>query len=295
MRTLRWILRFLTGLLAGFLFSLVIIWLIQFNNPHVEVPELIGRTVTEAREMLKKNGLGIQTAGSGEYVVSQYPPAGQLARKGRRVYVHLGRSRNVEIPDVSFLKFEDAAQIIEALGFEVDPTFVWSDYEPGIVLGTYREKNLVKVLVSRGKRWIGPAPDMRFLPLKLAEELCEELGIDYSIEKVLKRESLYPSGVVVQQTTLKSEPKTDVRLFVADDTSFTFFVYTYFRRIPFEERVYTLALPVLDIASGRLIALIQPEKDGTVVFGWMGLTPLQLEVIRWRDGSGGLYASTLTR
>jgi|GEM_PF-2504703 len=289
MKILRWFLRFFIGILTGFLFSVVTIWFVQMNNPHVEVPNLLNKSVIEAREFLESRGLGIQVVGSGDRIVSQYPQPGHLARKGRRVYVHLGRTERPEVPDVTFLQFEDAARILMALGFEVDPTFVWSGYESGIVLGTYTQGKLVKVLVSKGKRWVGPAPNMRFLPLRLAEELCYKLGIDYSVEKT---ESVYPSGVVVDQKTVEDFPKAKVNLVVDNGASFTFFVYTYFRKLPFRERLYTLALPVIDVDSERLIALIRPERDGQVIFGWMSLKPLQLEVIRWRDGSGGLYVST---
>ncbi|MCD6254234.1 MAG: PASTA domain-containing protein [Thermotogae bacterium] len=292
MRVFRWFLRLFVGILIGFLFSVVTIWLFQMNNPHVEVPNLLNESVTKAREILESRGLGIQVVGSGERIVSQYPLPGHLARKGRRVYVHLGQRERPEVPNVTFLQFEDAARILMALGFEVDPTFIWSGYESGIVVGTYTQGKLVKMLVSKGKRWVGPAPNMRFLPLRLAEELCCELGIDYNVEKT---ESVYPSGVVVGQKTVEDFPKARVNLVVDDGASFTFFVYTYFRKLPFWERLHTLALPVIDTDSERLIALIRPGRDGLAIFGWMSLKPLQLEVIRWRDGSGGLYASTPIR
>ena len=232
MRVFRWFLRLFVGILIGFLFSVVTIWLFQMNNPHVEVPNLLNESVTKAREILESRGLGIQVVGSGERIVSQYPLPGHLARKGRRVYVHLGQRERPEVPNVTFLQFEDAARILMALGFEVDPTFIWSGYESGIVVGT---------------------------------------------------------------KTVEDFPKARVNLVVDDGASFTFFVYTYFRKLPFWERLHTLALPVIDTDSERLIALIRPGRDGLAIFGWMSLKPLQLEVIRWRDGSGGLYASTPIR
>ena len=59
----------------------------------VQVPDLIGKTATEAEAILKESGLNLKTTGSG-YVANQDPPAGTQVEKGTIVRVELKARSN---------------------------------------------------------------------------------------------------------------------------------------------------------------------------------------------------------
>ncbi len=106
---------------------------VLFPKPKIEggggvvVPNLVGRTVAEAEEMLTTAGLGAMTtielpspdANSGD-ITAQDPLAGQQLRAGSgvRVSVSGGRAR-IKVPDVDGLTFEAASQILRRLGFDI--------------------------------------------------------------------------------------------------------------------------------------------------------------------------------
>lgn len=93
----------------------------------VVVPDLSGKSLEEARELLQRNGLKIgeiiekesETVPRG-YIISTQPPVGSLVRKGRRVNLTISTGAPyVVLPDLRSLDEERAKKLVEDLGLVV--------------------------------------------------------------------------------------------------------------------------------------------------------------------------------
>ncbi|WP_431861384.1 PASTA domain-containing protein [Micrococcus terreus] len=100
----------------------------------VTVPDLTGLTVDQATQALEQLGLDLEVAGSEHStevqagrISSQDPAEGQL-RPGETVQVteSLG-PRLVEVPDLTDLDLEQARQLLEDAGFQVEETTILGD------------------------------------------------------------------------------------------------------------------------------------------------------------------------
>jgi serine/threonine-protein kinase len=129
----------------------------------IDVPDVVGGTVSDARRQLRSLGLTVTVVkvGSGEpagTVVRQSPRAGAGLREGGTVRLEVSTGpRTVDVPDVTGLAEDSARSELEAAGFEVrvvdqettDPA------EDGIVLaqepagGTATEGSVVTLTVGR--------------------------------------------------------------------------------------------------------------------------------------------------
>ncbi len=93
----------------------------------VVVPDLSGRSLEEARDLLQRNGLKIgdiveresETVPKG-YIISTQPPVGSLVRKGRKIniIVSIG-APYVVLPDLRSLDEERARKLLEDMGLTV--------------------------------------------------------------------------------------------------------------------------------------------------------------------------------
>jgi serine/threonine-protein kinase len=108
----------------------------------IEVPDLTGRTVADAEDMLSAAGLGgldtlvvpHPTADPG-YITAQDPLPGQQLRAGAGVSVSVSSGRpRVIVPDVQNLSASAATVILDRLGFEVRTVEVSDAMDAGRVL-----------------------------------------------------------------------------------------------------------------------------------------------------------------
>ncbi len=95
----------------------------------VDVPDLVGLTLEEARQELADAGLELRTAGDEVYsddvdkgsVAAQTPDAGATSAEGSSVTLTVSKGPQLfEVPDVKGKKQGEARQILEDAGFEVD-------------------------------------------------------------------------------------------------------------------------------------------------------------------------------
>lgn len=105
------------------------------------VPDLSGKTLEEARDLLQRNGLKIgdileresETVPKG-YIISTQPPVGSLVRKGRKINIIVSTGAPyVVLPDLRSLSEERARKLLEDLGLTVGD--VSYKYDKSVPLG----------------------------------------------------------------------------------------------------------------------------------------------------------------
>lgn len=85
----------------------------------VSMPELLGYTLAEAREMLQSKNLTCRTVGEGETVTDQIPPQGSIIPGGSQVVLYLGEQaeeETVTVPDVTGKDGETANRLLTEAG-----------------------------------------------------------------------------------------------------------------------------------------------------------------------------------
>jgi len=285
MKILRNLLRFFAGMLIGFAVSLFVVLILQ-NSPAVSVPKLVGMEKDEAVKMLKMRGLTPHVVGTGDVVVAQYPHAGRNVRRGRKIYIHLGSGVPEKLPDVSMKDFRDVSAVLLERGYQVDPTYVWSDYPEGTVLDVFKyDGMLLKVLVSKGSHYLGPMPDVRFLPAKIAVSNLEKMGV-HKITLTATENSSIPEGFVVEQTPAAMFTSDEITLFVSGSGNATVYAYFLYHFMPLPERLFILGVPVF--VDGKLFEIVE-HQEGRLFFGMLSVSKHDVEVvIGWHDVGEGL-------
>lgn len=197
------------ALLAG-----VVLWGIMalLVPKTVEVPNVVGRTATQARDLLAREELKMTT--TSEYsadvekgrVVSQDPEGGSTVKVGSAVAVVVSKGPEVvEVPSVVTMTLEDATARLEALGLVVgevkrehsadyaEDTVMRQDPESGKKLAKGESVNLV---VSRGVQDV-TVPNVVGLTQTKARQVLGNAGLKMrATEKTSAEES---AGVVLSQ------------------------------------------------------------------------------------------------
>lgn len=107
----------------------------------VDVPNLVGSDVADARESIVELGLGFEvefeandTVPANE-VFAQNPPAGQRVEPGSDVVLQVSQGAEQTVPNVIGETQESAAKILQELGYSVSVTNQTSPAEAGNVVG----------------------------------------------------------------------------------------------------------------------------------------------------------------
>lgn len=78
-------------------------------------PDLTGKTMKEARELLLDQGYDFEVVGGGASVVSQYPEVGVKLATGQRIYVLSEQGDQPTIPDLRGESLRDALEVLSLL------------------------------------------------------------------------------------------------------------------------------------------------------------------------------------
>lgn len=136
------------------------------EDKDVEVPNLLGKSYSEAKEALNEIGLGIklgETKSSSEYepgqIISQSVEAGTEVEANTTIVVDIcGDGEQVEVPDVTGYSKDKAVKALEELGLTVDVAEAYSDdVAAGKVISTspkagkkIDKSSVVNMVVSKG-------------------------------------------------------------------------------------------------------------------------------------------------
>ena len=189
----------------------------------IEVADLAGMTILEAKSLLNADGLGIKRAGtvaSDEYeegqIIEQVPAAGSLVLPNTTVEVIISSGpAMITIPSVKGLDETTAFNKLENAGFEPVKEYAYSnDVEKGKVISQSpggnslgNEGDTVKIVISKGKNIeYVTVPDVLGYDLETAKAILTDAGISpgnvtYEADNTGK----YAKGTVMKQAKAKGE------------------------------------------------------------------------------------------
>jgi eukaryotic-like serine/threonine-protein kinase len=194
----------------------------------VQVPDVVGEPEDEAVETLEGAGFTVQVDEEFDpevrrgLVISQDPPADERAEEGSEVSLVVSRGPPPEaVPNVVGLTEEDAAETLQAAGFEVGQvTPQESDEDEGIVLDQdppadtdARPGTAVNLVVSSGPATVA-VPDVLCQDLGSAQEEVEGAGLDFVVTGSRFSDECPPGTVAEQNPAPGTEvqPGSNVRV-----------------------------------------------------------------------------------
>lgn len=183
----------------------------------VSVPEITGMTTERANKELEKAGLRLNstpreepsdTVPEGE-IIEQSPGAGTQVSKGSEVTITISTGvENVRIPSLTGVKFEQAVETLEQLGFAVQPEYVDSDLPEGTVVlvageGTSAPKgSTIVVRVSNGTKQV-TVPDVTGKNISQAVSALRAAGWKGNASTIRQEE--VPTTDLTQQNTVAAQ------------------------------------------------------------------------------------------
>ena len=191
----------------------------------IEVTDLTGMTILEAKSLLNADGLGIKRAGtvaSDVYeegqIIDQVPAAGSIVLPNTTVEVIISSGpAMITIPSVKGLDETTAFNKLENAGFEPVKEYAYSsDVEKGKVISQSpggnslgNEGDTVKIVISKGANIeYVTVPEVRGYDLETAKAILTDAGIslfDKNVTYAYDNTGKYKKGVVMEQKTAKGE------------------------------------------------------------------------------------------
>lgn len=221
-------------LLCGFVFAYMNI----FRVPEVNVPEFTGKDLSEAEKIAREFGLDINIS-SREYsdniptdkVITQYPEAGRLVKKGRNIALTLSRGPELKaVPDLTNKTLAEASIILGKENLLLGSTAEeYSDtVEKGKIIrqlpsagNEVKKGSKIDFIVSQGKEplWL-KIPSLIGETLDNAKRTLEELGLKAGNIKESVSEA--DPGTVIQQIPVpgsKIKQGSAVQLIISGENS----------------------------------------------------------------------------
>ncbi|MCS7203100.1 MAG: PASTA domain-containing protein [Thermodesulfovibrio sp.] len=154
----------LGAVFAGFVSGYLSLTLLV-SSGKVEVPDIKGKDIVQANQILKEKGLYMRIDGeefselSKGTVFRQNPPAGTVVKKGREIGVILSKGVRFPIlPDLVGKEFDEAEKILNDKGIPIEKiVYIHSDKYPKNTVIAQRPEpteggKTIKLIVSLGKK-----------------------------------------------------------------------------------------------------------------------------------------------
>ena len=193
------------------------------NREEVEVPDVVGKQLVLARQILEDSKLRVNFAETYDssvppgQVVSQDPVPGKMVKSERFITIYVSKGgEDIEMPDLAGLTKSAATERLHKIGLNLGSIYEkYSSDEPGIVLshdpasGTKisRGQN-VDLTVSRGTvgqsdseksvKSVSTVPDVQGASLDVARAGIEGRG--FSVGSITSQISSQAEGTIVSQT-----------------------------------------------------------------------------------------------
>lgn len=103
---------FILGAITGGLILLLFVFIFVNTFSYITIPELKGETKETAIKALKELDLIPITEGLGDKVLYTEPIAGTKVKKGRHVFIQLGKIEPLKVPDLIGVPLEVAEQFL---------------------------------------------------------------------------------------------------------------------------------------------------------------------------------------
>lgn len=184
----------------------------------ITVPNLVGLTVSEAKEKLKELGLGYTQSGTAESdvvkkgcVSEQDIEAGEEVKKNTTVKVVISTGiATSKLPNVVGTEEAAAKKKLEELGVTVSSTYEWSStVAEGAVISTKPEAgsevakgDTISMVVSRGTEIVEVTmPDVRGLSEQTARQNLTALGLTVGVVSPAYSDTVEAGNVISQSYT----------------------------------------------------------------------------------------------
>jgi serine/threonine-protein kinase len=210
----RWALYIVGAVLAGYFSAYLILFPTPLLHGRDLVPRVVGLTLAEATDAVKKAGLQVQDGGSESdpalprgVVTWQDPPGGVNAPAGLRVtLVSSDGPSKIPVPDVSGLEGSLAQRLVAAAGLAPSPAeSVQAAAPPGVTMlsrppagALLAPGGAVTVVVSRGAPTI-TVPDLLGMSQADARTRIELEGLQLGTVTRRRTAGANPGTVVAQQ------------------------------------------------------------------------------------------------
>ncbi|KAF2956438.1 PASTA domain-containing protein [Marinitoga sp. 38H-ov] len=106
------IILFIIGAITGGLILLLFIFIFVNSSSYVTIPDIKGEDKDTAIKSLKEIGLIPLTKGIGDKVLYTDPNVGERVKKGRHVFIQLGKIDQLTVPDLIGVPLEIAEQFL---------------------------------------------------------------------------------------------------------------------------------------------------------------------------------------
>lgn len=200
----------------------------------ISVPDLYGKTFSEAKDMLNQLGLGIYQEGEvssdiyaeGE-IVNQTPEAGTTAKEHDTINVIISSGKgSVDIPNVTGKKEADAVKELNDAGFKPNKTYDYSDtVEEGYVISQTpagesqgKEGDTITLVISQGTKLVSvpSITEPNFTAEADAKKKLTALGLVVKVEEAYS--DRFSVGIVMEQSIAAGtlvEPGTTITIKVS--------------------------------------------------------------------------------
>ncbi|MFD2612802.1 penicillin-binding protein [Paenibacillus gansuensis] len=91
---------------------------VEQSEPGINVPNMLGVSVKEAKEQLNSGDISYMVLGKGAKVTDQIPQPGGMMSAGQRVYLLTSTPDKTDVPDLSGKPLQEALQISSLLGLQ---------------------------------------------------------------------------------------------------------------------------------------------------------------------------------
>ncbi len=209
----------LVVLLAGFFVGAFMSYGKFWSTAEVTVPDVTGKQMTLARQILEDKKLRVNVAETynadvpAGQVVSQNPTAGSKVKEQRLVTIYVSKGgEEIEMPDLTGLSKSDAEAQLKKMGLKLGSVYEkYSNEEAGTVIkqdpkaGTKISRGqTVDLTVSKGKQSHKVSvPDVTGVSLDAAKAALQSRGL--KVGSVSKQESRQAAGTVVSQSPASGE------------------------------------------------------------------------------------------
>lgn len=209
----------LVVLLAGFFVGAFMSYGKFWSTAEVTVPDVTGKQMTLARQILEDKKLRVNVAETynadvpAGQVVSQNPTAGSKVKEQRLVTIYVSKGgEEIEMPALTGLSKSDAEAQLKKMGLKLGSVYEkYSNEEAGTVIkqdpkaGTKISRGqTVDLTVSKGKQSHKVSvPDVTGVSLDAAKAALQSRGL--RVGSVSKQESRQAAGTVVSQSPASGE------------------------------------------------------------------------------------------